>query len=141
MFDRFFDTLPPPPFSQHINVHPPHKKCSQPLNVYQLCISFNVCLYCFHISVVLICQQVLFGQMESIGRRSVGLPCIVWGIWVSARNRSKKSFRTKPRRWPIYLPLKKISQSPTSNEWWRHPLVTSYITLYLGLGMFVKSSN
>lgn len=140
MFDRFFDT-PPQPFSQHINVHPPHKKCSQPLNVYQLCISFNFCLYCFHISVVLICQQVLFGQMESIGRRSVGLPCIVWGIWVSARNRSKKSFRTKPRRWLIYLPLKKISQSPTSNEWWRHPLVTSYITWCLGLGVFVKSCN
>lgn len=52
MFDRFFDTLPLTLFS----THPTHKKCSQPLNVYQLCISFNFCLYRFHISVVLICQ-------------------------------------------------------------------------------------
>lgn len=55
MFDRFFDP-PPPTFLNTLTSIHLTKKCSQPLNVYQLCIFLNFCLYRFHISVVLICQ-------------------------------------------------------------------------------------
>lgn len=59
MFDRFFDTLPPP-FSQHINVHPPHKKmfttteCLSTLYFFKL-LSVSLSYFCrFNMSIGLV---------------------------------------------------------------------------------------